>query len=252
MKKIFLKFLKYLKQIFFPKRCIFCEQEKENICFACLLKIKTFSKTKINSDWIDFSLSYKNPNLKKIFYELKYFYNQNIASDIIKICWEDFYDFLEKIQKIKRNEFLKKEDFLKRIILIPIPISKERLLERSYNQSEILLQEILKTISLKTNLDLKKNYFSEILLKNKNTTKFSKTQTKEEREKLIENIFFINPKYLAEEFLNNFWKDKIIIIFDDITTTHTTFFEARKTFLENNFLKDKILKENIFAFAIAH
>ena len=86
------------------------------------------------------------------------------------------------------------------------------------------------------------NIFIDLLIKNKHTTKFAKTHSPSERENLIKDAFNINEKY-EKEFLGN----KIIILFDDITTTGSTFYEAR-----NTLIKSGAKRENIFGYAIAH
>ena len=178
-------------------------------------------------------MSYKNEKLKKVLFSIKYYYLKLASKYLAKIVYEDFYNFL----KDKLSIYVGQE-----LIIIPIPISKKRLIERSYNQTEILIKEIVKEIKDTENLDLRGNIYIDLLIKNKHTIKFAKTHSPTEREDLIKDAFNVNQNY-KKEFLEN----KIIILFDDITTTGSTFYEAR-----NTLVKSGAKRENIFGYAIAH
>lgn len=225
-----------LLELFFPESCLVCKKFGEIICEDCREEIdkeKTGSKELEKINWIHANLSYKNQKLKKILFALKYYYLKSSAKYLAKIIYEDFYKFLEE----KISLFSSVE-----LIIIPIPISKKRLIERNYNQSEILIKEIVREIKENKNINLEKNIFLDLLIKNKHTIKFAETHSPTERENLIKDAFNINEKY-QKEFLEN----KLIIIFDDITTTGSTFYEAR-----NTLIKFGARKENIFGYALAH
>lgn len=156
-----------------------------------------------------------------------------MAKYLSELIYLDFLDFINYISN-KNN--------IENVLIIPIPISKKRLIERNYNQSEEIIKNMSKKIKEKESVDIENNLYLDILLKVKHTIKFAETHSHIERENLIKNAFNINQKYNKE-----FFDNKIIILFDDITTTGATFYEARNTFI--NF---GIKKENIFAFAVAH
>ena len=220
-------------EIFFPEACVICSEPGNSICERCLLDIKN-QKSEENYksiEWIHSCLSYKNPKLKTALFFLKYHYTKSISKYLAKACYQEFYDFIKKKNINPEN-----------LIIIPIPISKKRLIERNYNQSELLAKEIIQEIKENLNLDLENSLYIDLLLKNRNTIKFANTHSHTERENLIKEAFNVNPKY-NKDFLEN----KIIIILDDITTTGSTFYEARNTLLKNN-----IKKENIYGFSIAH
>jgi len=229
MKKSLNFLLKIFFAVFFPEECLSCQKVGETICKNCLAKISQADKQRnFDLDWLETALDYQKPELKNIFYHLKYHHNKLVAKYLAKIVVERFLIFARQ-----KTEF-------KNFLIVPIPISKKRRRERGYNQTEVLLEEILQEILEKERQDLRSNYKPDFLLRGKHTIKFSETQTKEERINLIKGAFNLNEKY------SNSTEQKIILV-DDITTSGATFYEARRVLLENGFKK-----ENIFAFALAH
>jgi ComF family protein len=233
-KNTFLQKIKdLLLNIFFPEMCISCGEAGQSLCSKCLSEIKNQKSEDNykNIDWIHSCLSYKNPKLKNALFYLKYHYTKSIAKHLAGITYQDFYIFLEKI-----------DPELKNVLILPIPISKKRLRERNYNQSELIIREIISKIKENKNLNLENFLIIDLILKNKDTIKFAKTHSHTERENLIRDAFLINDKYK-----NKFLEDKKIILIDDITTTGATFYEAR-----NALIKAGFQKKNIFGFAVAH
>jgi competence protein ComFC len=175
--------------------------------------------------------SYRDKIVEQAIWELKYGGNRKIA----KLFAVILYDYI--------IETLSEESLFANFsspLLIPIPLSKERLKERGWNQTEMLAKEL-------TKLD-KNNFFTleaGVLIK-KHNTKPQTSLSKSERIKNLKNCFEIVGKN-AEETQKN--KEKIknrnIILIDDVTTTGSTFIEAAKT------LKLAGARE-IRAFTIAH
>lgn len=96
-------------------------------------------------------------------------------------------------------------------ILISVPISKRRLKERGYNQSELIGRELSKK--------LKKEYAKNILYKTKNTIAQS-TLNKEQREENAKGVYEIKN-------LQKVYNKKILLI-DDIYTTGSTVNECSR------------------------
>lgn len=227
-----------LLDIFFPKICLVCEESGEMLCKKCGEKIKTKKRQDSNLkniSWVHAALNYQDENLQKIFYALKYNYVKVLAKDLAILVKDDFLVFLKNTLSETNSEF-------KDLVFVPIPISRKRFVERNYNQSEILLREILKLLEKETGLVLEDKLVLDFLIKIKHTIRFAKTHSKDEREKLIKNAFSIRTNSL-----DSFQNKKVFILFDDITTTGTTFYEARKILIEN-----RIPKEFIYGYALAH
>lgn len=90
-------------------------------------------------------------------------------------------------------------------IIIPVPISKKRLKERGYNQSELIAKQIAKATEMRLEVGC--------LYKNKNIIAQSKL-SKEQREENIKGVYGIKNKEKLHE--------KKVLLFDDIYTTGST------------------------------
>ena len=90
-------------------------------------------------------------------------------------------------------------------IVIPVPISRERLAERGFNQSAVLAKEIAKTLELP--------YADNVLLKIKNTPKQSSLSRSARQENLNNALAIKHPEKIS---------GKKIILVDDICTTGAT------------------------------
>ena len=112
--------------------------------------------------------------------------------------------FLKNMQK--SLEKLKKYD-----IIIIVPVSNKRKLERGYDQCELIAKEISKNFNIQ--------YNEKCLLKNRNIQPQS-LLTKEERIKNVENVYSVKNQ---EKIIN-----KKILLIDDIYTTGSTVNECSR------------------------
>jgi ComF family protein len=116
-------------------------------------------------------------------------------------------------------------------IIIPIPVHKNSLKERGYNQSEIIAKNIISFDNEKI-FKIEPNALSKI----KETPHQSKLKNKNDRLKNLKDCFYADEKIV---------KNKNIILIDDVITTGTTMLEATKT------LK-KAEAKKVIGFSIAH
>lgn len=100
-------------------------------------------------------------------------------------------------------------------IIVPVPISKKRKLERGYNQSDLVAKELANFLNL--------NLESHILLKNKNN-KVQSSLDKIEREENVKGVYILKK-------INNII-DKNVLLVDDIFTTGATLNECSKILKE--------------------
>jgi len=144
---------------------------------------------------------------KKLVWEMKY--KNNVKA--VKILAEAMHAQILSCL----NDWVLFENF-ENPILIPVPLSKEKLEKRGYNQTEILVQEILE-------IDKEENLKSEFGAVRKiiETRDQSSLKTKTDRLKNLKNCFAVmSPEKI---------KGKNIIIIDDVITTGATIRELKKT-----------------------
>jgi ComF family protein len=114
-------------------------------------------------------------------------------------------------------------------LIIPVPMSAKRKLQKGYNQAELLAKELSRIFDTKME--------SKLLLRTKNTPHQTGLSRKERKENL-QNAFTIAPGRVKEI------ENKSILLVDDVITTSTTLQECAKILLNNG-------AEKIFSTTIA-
>lgn len=105
-----------------------------------------------------------------------------------------------------------KELNLKFDIIIPVPISLQRHLERGFNQSELIAKNIAKALN--------KEIYTNVLIKVRNNKKQSELKANE-RKNNVKGVYNIKNFYKID--------GKTILLIDDIYTTGATINECSKT-----------------------
>jgi len=216
----------FLLNLFFPKFCLGCRKEDTYLCDDCrtLLDISEFNyclcstkparltqpnhgkcqrcKDK-NLSGLYSALPYKDKQLtRKLIYQFKYQpYLKDLAKTLASILVEHFVLSGNNTNEIWDNS-----------VLLPVPLDKEKLKIRGYNQAKKLAEELSKVLQIPV--------VSNTLIK----MKFTKPQmelSKEEREKNLENVFTIKKPF-------DFTRGKIFLV-DDVYTTGSTMEECAKT-----------------------
>lgn len=172
-------------------------------------------------DFINPLFDYKNKIVQALIWELKYEDNIKHLNTIGRMLYEEI---LEKSSEI--TLFQSDAEFL----LIPIPITTQRRIERGYNQSEYIAKSILQN-------DIEHNlvYAPQFITKTRNTNRQSHSMSKYERKENIKNSFWADPRVAG----------KYIFLVDDVVTTGSTLSEARNTLLIAG-------AKDVFAVTIAH
>lgn len=198
--------INYILNLIYPNVCGICDQLcNEDLCTKCEIKLKKIAKTKIDY--------YTNKNFRKHLYIFKY--EGIIKEKLINFKFnEKTYIYKSVVNFMIKNKkicgFFKKYD-----IIIPVPIHKNRKIERGYNQSALFAKSISREFN---NLDFVDN----VLIKKINN-KPQSAKNKAEREKNVIDVY-----YLKNE---NKIKNKKVLLLDDIYTTGNTVNECCKTLM---------------------
>lgn len=202
-----MNFLDCVLNLIFPPVCGIClKTSKRYICEDCMELIKFKSLNKIDV--------YNDKNFKKHLYILKYegIIRQRILDYKFKEKSYLHRSFSEMILNSKKNiEFIKEYD-----VLIPVPIHKDRMKIREYNQSELIAKDLVHGIK-----DIKLE--NSVIIKNKNIVAQSSLNRKQ-RENNIKDVYQIKN---IEKIIN-----KKVLLLDDIYTTGSTVNECSKVLKE--------------------
>ncbi len=228
------KIKNFIADWLFPCECVVCQRPGKWLCDICFKDIeftpanfcsfcRSFSFLGLTcrkcrkENFLDGVFSYgfyKDIRIKKIIYHYKYNY------------LTDFKEILAKFlcQVIKNIELAQKSGYLPRIIFEDtlyffVPLHSVKLRIRGFNQSELLMNELVKQKIIK-----KENIFYSGFLKRKRYTFSQSNLNKEERRKNIQNAFL----YFGDNL-----KNKNVILIDDVATTASTLEEIAKILKEN-------------------
>ena len=185
-----MKIFKNILAVLFPQKCLGCKKENEILCSDCLLKINRPDTPYLNG--IHIASNYQDAVLKKALWMLKYQGVKQLAKPLAELIRERIWKKLET------------ENWL----VVPVPLSKNKLRHRGYNQAEMIARE------------LSYNVRADILFKKFHTKSQVEVKNKEERLANIIGSFEVrNPETI---------RGKKIILIDDVFTTGATLREAKK------------------------
>jgi len=222
--KIALKTAQYILysilEIFFPSKCIGCQNKGEILCINCLAKI---DKAEKGDTAILAPFAYHDPLMKKIIWNLKYYHHKNLGLKLGKILYDELLEDISEMRIYTQGS---------PVFVIPVPISKLRRKERGYNQAERISQGFCNqgdknTFRIKT----------DIIFKNIETTPQARIKNRSRRLKNIKDSFIIKN-------INEI-KGQNIIVIDDVTTTGGTINEIISLLKKNG-------AKNVYGYAIAH
>lgn len=193
-----------------------------------------FKKVKISYEYDD--------NAGEIMSNYKYEGIRNLSIDLAEIIQKDFNEFLTKLS----NDY-------SRIVICTVPLSKQRLNLRGYNQCDLILNLLFERSLLRDN-KCKFNFMPDLILRrsdNVNQAHLSKNM----RMQNMRGIFELNEFY-REAFVkcnlgnaNSSTNRVAVIIFDDVITTGSTLNEMLHAF-ESKRHHFKLRSFDFFGFAI--
>lgn len=218
-----IKILNKILDLILPQKCFNCGECGHIICENCISIIPRNEKYLGIDNMAVFS--YQNNIMKECVALLKYKKVFSIAKELSRYLYEAS---LEDVSETKMMLGGFEKD---KIILIPVPLHKDKLKSRGYNQSELLVKEI--AYNNKECFDI----YNDVLLKIRVTESQVLKEKRQDRIKNLKGAFSIKNKQKI--------KGKTILLIDDVITTGTTVEECRKTLLEAGARK-------VIALALAH
>ncbi len=191
-------FKNFILDIFFPAFCLNCHKEGDYLCPDCFSLIDIFEE---QYDYRFFyAVSYDDHLVKKLLNQFKY---QPWVRELAKPLTSLIITYLLNLNKVK--DF---QDF----IIVPVPLRKNKLKKRGFNQSAEIARELSKSLKIPVQDNL--------LIKIKKTPAQVELK-KEERERNLKDAFFCPKPELV--------RDKKILLIDDVITTGSTMREASTT-----------------------
>ncbi|HEC32741.1 MAG TPA: ComF family protein [Candidatus Kaiserbacteria bacterium] len=150
---------------------------------------------------------YKDPLIKQMVWLLKYKKDLHVA----RLFASALHDFL--VEELS-DEIMFSGDISgnKKIVLVPIPLSRQRERERGYNQIKLITNEMQKISEF--------SVYTDLLIKEKDTVPQTSLSKRKDRAKNIKGVFAVQDK-------GNL-KNIHAILIDDVFTTGSTLSEARK------------------------
>jgi len=218
IKQIFKNALESTLALIFPIECLNCNREDFYLCDSCLEKIpvhhlaEPFEHPLTHLGGVLTATDYSDRLIQKIIHYFKFRLITELAEPLAKLI----------IKHLKLIDF-----DLSDYIVIPVPLNKKRLLERGFNQSEL----IAKIFADHFNLPM----MADVVSRSRNTP-HQVGLNKKQRQANIKNAFFVKNTELIE--------NKNIILIDDVVTTGSTLEEIAKL------LKQKGVKK-IIGLAVA-
>ena len=203
-----MQFLEFVLNFIYPPQCGVCGKIGSCLCKKCEIELEK----------IHIAENRKNTDLQKYYDEVFYHFSYTgiIRDKIIayKFLNQSYlFEMFVKIMLKKKKTF---GFFEKYDIIIPVPISRKRLYERGYNQSELIAKKISNCLSIK----MEKN----VLIKVKDNIPQSNLDKKTRKE---------NVKDVYEIRNTGIIKNKKILLIDDIYTTGSTVNECSRILKEN-------------------
>ncbi len=214
----------WLLESIFPESCLGCQKRGEIICSKCEVGLRHAEKEPLEG--IVAAFDYRDPIIKKAIWDLKYYHRRRTSMKLGQLMNEQL---LEEISDIKAYAGARK------IIIVPVPLSKERMKTRGYNQAEKIAESFCA---------FQKGLFemhSNLVFKNINTAPQARITNRVERLRNIKGAFIIKNEKTNLEFI----KGRTFIIIDDVTTTGGTIREIIKLLKKNGAKK-------VIGFALAH
>lgn len=226
---MFHKIFDSLLTLAYPQACQVCENSVENFadgvaCRECWEKTQIFSGAETLCGKCGRFLQAKPTNFETFCHQCdEHFYDSALAAGIYENALSASILHLKRepfVAKHLQNLFISRfqnSDFQDVSLIIPVPLSKKRRLERSFNQAEVLAKILAKQTRIK--LD------EQSLIRKIHTPMHRAAMDNKARELSVKNAFEVmRPKLIEGE--------KILLV-DDVFTSGATVSNCAKILKEN-------------------
>lgn len=218
---IFTPLINYILSLLFPLSCLGCKKKDEIICNNCLSQIR-HAERETDRDIIAV-YDYRDPIIKKVIWNLKYYHHPYIGKKLGKIMYEELMEEISGLEMYTKGQ---------PILLVPVPITSTRTKMRGYNQATKIARGLCASAN-KSLFELN----DRLVTKKTNTLPQARITNRARRLKNVQGIFEIKNSEII--------KGRTVIVIDDVTTTGGTIKEMMKI------LKSSGAKK-VLGFAVAH
>ena len=211
---------KFILDLLFPSFCVNCQKEGSFLCAWCEEKI------------IIKRLPIRLPAAPKIaeIYAATEYHDKTISELVIRLKFRGVADISDVlagllIRHLELARFTPRDGQ----IIVPVPLHKKRLRERTYNQAELVAKKVAGHLNLPMRAD--------VLKRIKNTDPQTKIADRKARRENIKNAFACAKPEAV--------KGKTIILVDDVATTGATLNECARALRQSG-------ARSVIAFVVAH
>lgn len=226
-----MQFFKDITRIFFPNVCMCCENGLTNsentICTYCLHELPLTNYTLTNSNAV-LKIFYGRITLEKAT-ALLYYHKKGIVQNLIhNLKYGNQQSIGEFIGNWLGTEMKESNQFTNIDYIVPIPLHKNRLKERGYNQVTTFGKTLAKILDV--------SYIENVIIR-KSANKTQTHKGRFDRWKNVTELFYITNV--------SFFENKHILLIDDIITTGATIESCY-----NELIKTKNIRISVAVMAI--
>jgi len=212
----------FVLDLLFPKKCVCCGKLDFYACAGCFKKIIFIKQStcpecgKLSEKGRYCLKCRKGKSLKGVI--LATYFEEGPIRELVHVYKYNGVFDIKSLLGGFLLEALKREGFTEDFVLAYVPLHRKKLIKRGYNQSELLAQEIAKTLEIE--------FVRELLIKKKET----KSQIGLKRKERLESqkgSFEINTR--RKQLIVG----RKVVLVDDIFTTGATLNECAKVLKEN-------------------
>ncbi len=218
-KQLFERFL----ALIYKENCCICGCSKDDkiLCNSCAKTVEIlsgFPQGILRGVEIYSATIYKD-TIRTLIHNLK-FHHKKAAARVLAQFLSDYYDKILAFEQNKKGNIEKFQN----AVFVPVPTTKRNIKERGYNNVFEIVKEFTLIRSLKgENIKI----LNDFLIKIKDTSPQYKIN-KFKRKNNVKGVFGLNFRKYKD------FKNKTVVVIDDIVTTGATLDEIIKTMQENN------------------